>query len=111
MVIRRTGGFTLIELTLAALLLSIGLLALAGALAHSLSATARTRAAHAALREAAGSADSVAAAATFTPGARRSGEIYVWWEPASCGAAECVRVSVAVAGDTLTLLSARRAVE
>ena len=99
MVSARTGGFTLIEIAVAMVLLAVGLLALTGALARGLHATASARSKHAALRDAAAVADSLA------PNAG----VPLWWEPASCDGAACIRVSVVVDGDTLRLLTARAA--
>ena len=105
----RTGGFTLIEIAVAMVLLAVGLLALTGALARGLHATASARSKHAALRDAAAVADSLAAAPAFGAGARVGAGVPLWWEPASCDGAACIRVSVVVDGDTLRLLTARAA--
>lgn len=98
-------GFTLIELTIAVVLLSIGLLALSGALAAALHATVSARAGHAALRAAEAVADSLAYADTVAAGAVAQHDIDVRWQPMPCPLGECVQVSATHAGDTITLLA------
>jgi prepilin-type N-terminal cleavage/methylation domain-containing protein len=101
----RRGGFTLIELTIAIVLLAIGLLALTGALARALHATAGARVAHAALREAESIADSLVLAGAVEAGRRAARGFSVEWRPAACGERSCMRIYAVTAGDTLSLLA------
>lgn len=105
---RARGGFTLIELTLAMMLLSIGLLALVGALARALEESRVARSKHAALRyletvaDSVVSADAAGAGVAVRPGARLE------WGREPCAAGECVRVrAILGAGrDTLEIVAA-----
>ena len=103
---RARGGFTLIELAIAVVLLAIGLLALTGALVRSLTETVDARAKHAALREAEEIADSLAAASSISAGSIEVAGVTIEWQPVSCGGAACARVSARTRTDTLTLLTA-----
>lgn len=104
----RVRGFTLIELTIAIVLLAIGLLALTGALAQALRATTDARLAHAAMREVEGIADSIADAAAVSAGLRRRTGYRVEWAAADCIAAGCIRVTAVLPRDTLSLMTAMR---
>lgn len=104
---RPRAGFTLIELTLAVVLLAIGLLALIGALGRALEETQAARLRHAALRQAESAADSLSRS-PVTRGYRVSGPIRVEWRPEACAAGACVRVVAfanAPARDTVALLA------
>lgn len=107
MTTRARSGFTLIELTIAIVLLAIGLLALAAALARALHVTTEARALHAALRVAEGVADSLAS----TPGSITSGSaiapgLFLTWNEERCGGSACARVIAMTRTDTLSLLGA-----
>ena len=109
---RARNGFTLIELTLAMVLLAFGLLALVGALVHALDEAQRARVRHAALRQAEGLADSVVAAGGAYTGARRIGPARIEWRAEDCAAGSCVRFVSTIPGharDTVELLVRARA--
>ena len=108
MVTRGARGFTLIELTIAIVLLSIGLLALTGALARALRESTDARAIHVALRDAEGVADSVASADSAAAGTRVRAGYTLAWRAEACASVTCVRVIAALPRDTLSLLVARR---
>ena len=108
MVNRARAGFTLVELTIAIVLLAIGLLALTGALARALRDTTGARAVHAALRDADGIADSIATADSAGAGTRVLQGYTLEWHTESCGSAACVRVSAALARDTVSILAVLR---
>jgi prepilin-type N-terminal cleavage/methylation domain-containing protein len=101
----RHGGFTLIELTIAIVLLAIGLLALTAALARALHATTSARVAHAALREAESVADSLVLLQSIDAGTRVGPRYRVAWQSAACGERTCVRVTALTESDTLSLLA------
>jgi prepilin-type N-terminal cleavage/methylation domain-containing protein len=102
-------GFTLIELTIAIVLLAIGLLALTGALAQALRASTHARAAHAALRDADGIADSLAAGAGAAEAGMRQYDGYrIVWAPVGCITSACVRVTAELPRDTIALVAALR---
>lgn len=105
---RARSGFTLIELTIAIVLLAIGLLALTGALAHALRVTTQARVAHTALREVDAVADSIAAEGVPAAGVRERPGFRLEWGPAACAPAACVRVSAALARDTISIVAAVR---
>ncbi|HEX6640661.1 MAG TPA: type II secretion system protein, partial [Thermoanaerobaculia bacterium] len=105
MVIRVRRGFTLIELTIAVVLLAIGLLALTGALVGALRATSTARAEHAALRRAEAVADSLVSMGVPGAGSLTRPGFTIWWAPEPCALGECVRVHAAAASDTLSLLA------
>ena len=86
------AGFTLIELTIALVLLAVGLLALVGALARALQETQAARGRHAALRHMEGIADSLAIAESAGSGAREVAGYRLDWRPEPCGAGTCVRI-------------------
>lgn len=106
--VARTRGFTLIELTIAIVLLAIGLLALTGALAQALRATTDARLAHTALRDVDGIADSIADGSAAAPGTAQRSGYRVEWVPTVCIASACVRVTAALPRDTLSLVAALR---
>ena len=103
---RARAGFTLIELTIAIVLLAIGLLALAGALARALHVTTEARVRHAALREAEGVADSLSFARSLEAGSAVAHGIVLDWSAQPCGSTTCARVRATIHGDTLSLLGA-----
>ncbi len=107
MVTRRpcTGGFTLLELTLAIVLLSIGLLALVGALARALNETTQARVGHSALRVTESIVDSVRYEPTPAAGSRDVAGSSFWWALEPCASGLCLRVHAAVAADTFSLLA------
>ena len=102
----RARGFTLIELTIAIVLLAIGLLALTGALARALHQTSDARSNHAALREAEGLTDSLAATGVAAAGAIERRGVALRWHAEACGLAECLRVTAATSSDTVSLVAA-----
>ena len=89
---RARAGFTLVELTLAVVLLAVGLLALVGTIGRALQQTQTARMRHAALREAESIADSLAAAGVVASGGRTVAGHRVEWSPEPCAAGTCVRV-------------------
>lgn len=91
---RGRAGFTLIELTIAVVLLAVGLLALVGALARALQETQAARQRHAVLRHVEGIADSLAIAGSAGSGARDVAGYRVDWRPEACVAGTCVRIRV-----------------
>jgi prepilin-type N-terminal cleavage/methylation domain-containing protein len=104
---RARSGFTLIELTIALVLLAVGLLALVGALARALQETQHARLRLAALRHAESVADSLAIVATAGAGARAAAGLRVEWRAEPCVAGECMRVvarTLTASGDSLALL-------
>ena len=100
---RGRRGFTLVELTIAVVLLAIGLLALTGALARALHAAAAARVGHAALREAESIADSLVLAGTASAGSRAGRGFRVEWRTVGCAGAACVRVVAYTASDSFPL--------
>ena len=108
MVGRARAGFTLVELTIAIVLLAIGLLALTGAIARALRETTDARAMHAALRDADGVADSIASADSAAAGTRALPGYTLEWHTESCASATCVRVSAALARDTVSIVAMLR---
>lgn len=86
------AGFTLIELTIAVVLLAVGLLALVGALARALQETQAARGRHAVLRHMEGIADSLAIAESAGSGTREVSGYRLDWRPEPCGAGTCVRI-------------------
>ena len=89
---RVRAGFTLIELTLAVVLLAVGLLALVGILGRTLQQTQSARMRHAALREAESVADSLTSAGLVASGGRTVAGHRLEWSPEPCAAGTCVRV-------------------
>ena len=103
---KRRGGFTLIELTIAMVLLAIGLLALTAALTTALRQTAVARLQHAALRRAEAVADSLTLEGAAGSGSIERGGFSVSWTVEGCALGTCVRVRAATDGaDTLSLLA------
>ena len=102
---RPRAGFTLRERTIAIVLLSIGLLALAGALARALHVTGEARALHSALREAEGVADSLSFQAAIEAGVVAMPGIALAWEAEPCALVTCARVTAMTPLDTLSLLT------
>lgn len=105
---RARRGFTLIELTLAMVLLAVGLLALLGALARALQQTQTARLRHAALRQAESVADSLAFGGIAAAGSLDRNGFRLEWRPEPCAAGTCVRIVARTetpAGDSLHLLA------
>lgn len=105
---RAGRGFTLIELTLAMMLLSVGLLALVGALARALEESRVARSKHAALRYLETVADSVVSADVRGAGVAARPGARLEWRREPCAAGECVRVRAILGAerDTLEIVSA-----
>ena len=104
-----TRGFTLIELTLAMMLLAVGLLALAGALTRALQESHAARSKLSSLRYIETLADSVILAdAPGAGGAGRRPGVSLEWRREACPAGACVRVMAVIGpeSDTLAILAA-----
>lgn len=105
---RSRAGFTLVELTVAVVLLAVGLLAVAGTLTRAFQQIREGRQRHNAVRAAESVADSVSHAGGDGEGGVAAGALRIDWRPEPCPVGLCVRVVARVessSSDSVSLLA------